>query len=129
LINLMDALRIVLRVSRSTAQEAGAGVEMPGSVAPIPGPRVPGHADPPPIRISSGTPVAVRGSGYSGATGRAKPAGALRPGDEIRLESGKRVVITYVSVGFAPTDRYIEWRGEARTSWANIPLDAQVMLA
>ena len=59
---------------------------------------------------------------------RAKPAGALRPGDAIRLESGKRVVITYVSVGFAPTDRYIEWRGAPTRNWANVSLNAQVIM-
>jgi hypothetical protein len=126
LINLTDALRLVLRVSRSTAQEAG--VEMPESDAPIPGPPVPSQVDPPPIRISSGTPVAVRDRGYSGATRRAKPDGALRPGDAIRLESGERVVITYVSVGFAPTDRYIEWRGAPTRNWANVSLNAEVIM-
>jgi hypothetical protein len=100
----------------------GAGVSTIG-----PGRRYPARQTPP-IWISSGTPVAVRGSGYSGTRRRAKPAGALRPGDAIRLESGKRVVITYVSVGFAPTDRYIEWRGAPTRNWANVSLNAQVIM-
>jgi hypothetical protein len=60
---------------------------------------------------------------------RAKPASALQTGDAIRLKSGKRVVITYVSRGFAPTDRYIEWRGRGSNNWANVSLDAPVRLA
>jgi hypothetical protein len=127
LIDLMDALRLVLRVSRSTAQEAG--VEGPGSDVPVPGPLVPGQADPPALRISSGTAVAVRRSGFPRALRRAKQAGALRPGDAIRLESAERVVITYVSGGFAPTDRYIEWRGPPLSNWANVPGDVHVLLA
>jgi hypothetical protein len=60
---------------------------------------------------------------------RAKPASALRPGDAVRLKSGERVVITYGSPGFAPTDRYIEWRGPWPNNWANVPLDTPVRLA
>jgi hypothetical protein len=37
-------------------------------------------------------------------------------------------VITYVSVGFAPTDRYIEWRGAPTRNWANVSLNAQVIM-
>jgi hypothetical protein len=67
--------------------------------------------------------------GRRGVLRRAKTAGALRPGDAIRLESGERVVITYVSPGFAPTDQYIEWRGRGPNNWANVPLDTPVKLA
>ena len=125
--NLMDALRIVLRASRSTAKPPG---EMPeGSHVPVFEPAMLNEAEQPPIRNFACTPIAIRHSGSWMAFRRAKPASALRPGNAIRLETGERVVITYVSVGFEPTDRYIEWRGPATSNWTNVPFDAQVMLA
>jgi hypothetical protein len=63
------------------------------------------------------------------ASRRTKLASVLQLGDAIRLESGKRVVIDYVSRGFTPTDRYIEWRGHGSHNWANVPLDTPVRLA
>jgi hypothetical protein len=67
--------------------------------------------------------------GRRGSLRRAKPANALRPGDAIRLEGGKRVVITYVSRGFAPSESYIEWRGRSSNNWGNVPVDTPVRLA
>jgi hypothetical protein len=67
--------------------------------------------------------------GHRPASRHAKRASVLQLGDAIRLESGKRVVITYVSRGFAPTERYIEWRGHGPNNWANVPLDTSVRLA
>ena len=37
-------------------------------------------------------------------------------------------MITYVSAGFASTDRYIEWRGPLTNNWATVPLDEEVVL-
>jgi hypothetical protein len=90
---------------------------------------MPSHASPRPIEIFSGTPLMIMRDGRRRALRRAKRASALRPGDAIRLVSGKRVVITYVSPGFALTDRYIEWRGRGSNNWANVPLDTPVKLA
>jgi hypothetical protein len=87
------------------------------------------QAEQPPIRNFAGTPIATRHSGSWMALRRTKRASALRAGDAIRLETGERVVISYVSVGFEPTDRYIEWRGPPMSNWTNVPFDAQVMLA
>jgi hypothetical protein len=58
----------------------------------------------------------------------------LRPGDAIRLETGEHVVFIYMSVGFmsvgcGPTEQHIERRGPPRNSCANVPVDAQVILA
>ena len=125
--SLMEAYRLVLRVSSSAAEEPAD--EMPCGNASASEPPVLDQSDRLPIPISCGTPLAVRRRRFWRATQRAKPAGMLRTGDAIRLETGKRVVITYISVGFAPTDRYIEWGGAPRSSWANIPVDAQVILA
>jgi hypothetical protein len=122
----MEAYRLVLRASPSAAKELD--IKSDGN-APAQEPPVVCQAHQAPIPISSGTPIAVRSNGSSRATRRAKPAGTLGPGDAIRLETGERVVITYVSVGFRPTDRYIEWGGAPRTNWANVPADEQVILA
>jgi hypothetical protein len=70
----------------------------------------------------------TRGS-HLPASRHTKLASALERGDAIRLESGKRVVIDYLSRGFAPTDQYIEWRGHQPNNWANVALDTPVRLA
>ena len=125
--NLMDALRVVLRASRSTVKPPG---EMPeGSNAPAFEPAILNEVEQPPIRNFAGAPIAIRHSGSWMAFRRTKRASALRPGDAIRLETGECVVITYESAGFEPTHRYIEWRGPPTSNWTNVPFDAQVMLA
>jgi hypothetical protein len=124
--NLMDVWRTVLRISPSTVTP---GTDMPKGNTPALEPTIPNGPDRPSARNLSGTPVAVRRSDFLKALQHAKPASALRPGDAIRLETGERVVITYVSVGFAPTDRYIEWRGPLLSNWANVRADVQVLLA
>lgn len=124
---MMDACRLVLRSSRVIEEEASP--DMPGDTVPKPEPSEPGQGDNPPIQTSSGSPVAVRRRGFLKFMRRSKPASALRPGDVIRLETGERVVITYVSVGIVPTHRYIEWQGSLLRNWANLPLDTDVLLA
>lgn len=126
LTDLRNAARLVLRVSSPTVAPVDGSVANPPASA-LPMPR---HASPGRIEISSGISLMITRYGHRKALRRSKPASALRPGDAIRLETGRRVVITYVSPGFAPTDRYIEWRGPNNwENWANVPLDAMVRLA
>jgi hypothetical protein len=70
-------------------------------------------------------------------------AAARRGGPEFDSSEGFRDFIDYnieaealgfhstfvVSLGFAPTDRYIEWRGPLLSNWANVRADVQVLLA
>jgi hypothetical protein len=116
LTDLTDYLRIVLRTSRFP-------VDAPAADAPAPP-----HVDAPPIQTSSGTPVAVPHTRFVRALRRTKLVKALQPGDGIRLETGERVLVTYVCAGRAANYRYIEWRGPLPSNWANLPLDALVVL-
>ena len=125
--DLRNAARLVLRVSSPSAVQPPEG-RFAGN-PPTPALPTRGPTNPPPSKVPSGTPLLIMRDGRRKTLRRAKPASALQTGDAIRLESGKRVVITYVSRGFAPTDRYIEWRGRGPNNWANVPLDAPVRLA
>jgi hypothetical protein len=116
LTDLTDYLRLVLRTSRSTA-------DAPPADAPAAR-----QLDRPPVQTSLGTPVAVPQSWPVRAARRAKPVSAIQPGDAIRLETGERVVVTYVCTDRAPGHRYIEWRGPLPSNWAKLPLDALIVL-
>jgi hypothetical protein len=125
LTDLIDYFRIVLRTSRSTADA------LPTEAPPADPPTAEAPATRPvdrPLQTSSGTPVAVPDSWPVRAARRAKPVSALQPGDAIRLETGERVVVNYVCTSGAPGHRYIEWRGPLPSNWANLPLDALVVL-
>jgi hypothetical protein len=130
LTELIDYFRIVLRTSRSPADAPAADAptaDAPTADAPTADAPAPRHVDPPPIQTSSGTPVAVPHTRSVRSLRRVKLVKALQPGDAICLETGVRVVVTYVSAGRAPSHRYIEWRGPLPNNWANLPLDALVV--
>jgi hypothetical protein len=121
LTDLTDYLRIVLRTSRFP-------VDAPAADAATADAPAPPHVDAPPIQTSSGTPVAVPHTRFVKSRRRIKLVKALQPGDTIRLETGERVLVTYVCTGRAANYRYIEWRGPLPSNWANLPLDALVVL-
>src|SRR6266446_7831020 len=146
LTDLTDYFRLVLRTSRSTADAPPADAppadappadappadappaDAPPADAPTADARATRQVDCSPVQTSLGTPVATPHSRPVRAARRAKPVCALQPGDAIRLETGERVVVTYVCTGGGPGRRYIEWRGPLPSNWANLPLDALVVL-
>jgi hypothetical protein len=123
LTDLRNAARLVVRTSSPVEQPSA---DRSAGNPPAPALPTPEQTNPPPSKVSSGTPLMIMRDVRRKALRCAKPASALRPGDTVRLKSGKRVVITYVSRGFTPTDRYIEWRGPEPNNWANVPLDTPV---
>ena len=103
-----DAARLVLRSSSLNFKQPRTDKAAGNPQGPAPS--MPGRANPPLIKTSSGTPLMIMRDGRRWVGGL-KEASTLRPRDAIRLETGERVAINYVSRGFAPADRYIEWRG------------------
>ena len=126
--DLRNAARLVLRTSGLFTVEQPPGS---GSAANPPALAVPmsGQADTQPSTTASGTALMIVRDGRRRGLRRTKRASALLPGDAIRLKSGARVVITYVSRGAAPNAKYIEWRDHSPKNWANVPLDTPVRLA
>ena len=123
----MQAARIVLRTSSVDVDQPPADKSTDNSSSAVL-PK-PGQANPSSTKLSSGTPLMIIRDGYPRASRHVKRASLPELGDAIRLESGKRVVVTYVSRGFTPADRYIEWRGGGDNNCANVPLDTPVRLA
>lgn len=94
--DLRNAARLVLRTSGLFTVEQPPGS---GSAANPPALAVPmsGQADTQPSTTASGTALMIVRDGRRRGLRRTKRASALLPGDAIRLKSGARVVITYVS--------------------------------
>jgi len=123
---LHDYFRLVLRATSATASPAPAPAPAPAAAASAAGASPARSIDPPPAQRSSGSPVAVRRT--RALFVRTKLASDLKPGDVIRLETGQRVTITYVSSGMITGSRFIEWRGPQESCWANVLIDEPVVL-
>jgi hypothetical protein len=123
----MNAARLVLRASSADIDQRPAD-KSTDKASPFPLPK-PEQANRSSSKLSTGTPLMIIPDGHPPDSRHAKRASVLQLGDAIRLGNGKRVVITYASRGFAPTERYIEWRGHGPNNWANVALDTPVRLA